>query len=56
MKYGLSVLARELAQVRRPRRVGEARPVAGLAVGLVELGAALDSLRRERLRRGARAR
>src|SRR6266852_1773769 len=52
------ILARKLAQILRPLRVGEARPVAGLAVGFVETRAFADLLLSERfsvLRRGARA-
>src|SRR6185369_14656590 len=45
-----AVFARKLAQVSGPRRVGEARPVAGLAVRFVELGALFDLLRGKRLR------
>src|SRR5882762_9720289 len=52
------VLARKFAQILGPLRVGEARPVAGLAVGFVERRTLADQFRSERLpflRRGARA-
>src|SRR6266513_1144598 len=55
------VLPRKFAQILRPLRVGEARPVTGLAVSFIERRAFADLLRGERLpacvlRRGARAR
>src|SRR4030081_3326519 len=52
------VLPRKFSQILRPFRVGEARPVTGLAMGFVERRAFPDFFRRERLpllRRRARA-